>query len=190
MEARIASARLEAFLRLNEVDEQHDDSHDKQSDIRVTDATWTWYATTATEATQPGTTSSSTSSLTTSLLTAQPSHPSIALHSINLHIPHGSLVAIIGAVGSGKSCLLQALAGELHLLSGTVSVTSNCAYTPQQAYLCNATLRDNICFAHAYDATRYARVAEMCGLRADVETMPGKDECEIGEKVSAMIQHA
>jgi ATP-binding cassette subfamily C (CFTR/MRP) protein 1 len=42
------------------------------------------------------------------------------LHDINLKVSQGSLVAIIGAVGAGKSSLLSALLGEMEKLSGSV----------------------------------------------------------------------
>lgn len=46
-----------------------------------------------------------------------------SLVDINLHVPRGSLVAIVGKVGSGKSSLLSALCGELHKLSGNVGLS-------------------------------------------------------------------
>ena len=44
------------------------------------------------------------------------------LHDINLDIRRGSLVTIVGKVGSGKSSLLAALLGEMLKVSGTVSI--------------------------------------------------------------------
>jgi ATP-binding cassette subfamily C (CFTR/MRP) protein 1 len=42
--------------------------------------------------------------------------------SINLDIPDGSLVAVVGVVGAGKSSLLSALLGEMERITGTVNV--------------------------------------------------------------------
>ncbi|KAM9392165.1 multidrug resistance-associated protein 1 isoform 2-T2 [Pholidichthys leucotaenia] len=44
------------------------------------------------------------------------------LKRLNVRIPEGSLVAVVGHVGSGKSSLLSALLGEMDKLEGTVSV--------------------------------------------------------------------
>lgn len=41
---------------------------------------------------------------------------------LNVCIPEGSLVAVVGHVGSGKSSLLSALLGEMDKLEGTVIV--------------------------------------------------------------------
>lgn len=57
----------------------------------------------------------------------QNSDPS--LMNINLRIPRGSLVAVVGAVGSGKSSLLAALLGEMNKTSGRVNTTGNYTVT-------------------------------------------------------------
>ncbi len=41
---------------------------------------------------------------------------------INIHVPRGSLVAVVGHVGSGKSSLLSAMLGETEKRSGRVAV--------------------------------------------------------------------
>jgi ATP-binding cassette subfamily C (CFTR/MRP) protein 1 len=47
------------------------------------------------------------------------------LHNINLRVKEGSLVAIVGAVGAGKSSLLSAFLGEMEKISGKVNVKVN-----------------------------------------------------------------
>ena len=44
------------------------------------------------------------------------------IFSINLSVPSGRLVAIVGTVGCGKSSLLSAILGELYKIHGTVNV--------------------------------------------------------------------
>jgi len=43
------------------------------------------------------------------------------LRNINLNIEEGSLVAIVGPVGSGKSSLLSAVLGEINKINGRVN---------------------------------------------------------------------
>ena len=57
------------------------------------------------------------------------------------------------------------------------------AYVPQQAWIQNATLKDNILFGKNSDDVRYQRAIEACALGPDLEILPGGDETEIGEKV-------
>ncbi|XP_031762816.2 multidrug resistance-associated protein 1 isoform X5 [Galleria mellonella] len=104
------------------------------------------------------------------------------LKNINLHIPRGSLVAIVGAVGSGKSSLLSALLGEMNKVSGRVNTHGSIAYVPQQAWIQNATLQDNILFGKPLDKHKYNNVISVCALKTDFDMLPGGDQTEIGEK--------
>ena len=58
------------------------------------------------------------------------------------------------------------------------------AYVPQQAWIRNATVRDNILFGKPYSIMLYGRVIDCCALGPDLEILPGGDLTEIGEKVS------
>lgn len=57
------------------------------------------------------------------------------------------------------------------------------AYVPQQAWIQNCTLRDNITFGQQGSETWYQRVVEACALLPDLDLLPAGDETEIGEKV-------
>lgn len=104
------------------------------------------------------------------------------LTNINLLVPSGSLVAIVGHVGCGKSSLVSALLGEMEKLEGDVSVRGSVAYVPQQAWIQNSTLKDNILFGRADSEKNYKKVLEACALLTDLEVLPGGDQTEIGEK--------
>ncbi|VEL14717.1 unnamed protein product [Protopolystoma xenopodis] len=56
------------------------------------------------------------------------------------------------------------------------------AYVPQQPWIFNASLRDNICFQRPYDETRYDRIIKACALEMDISILPNGDLTEIGEK--------
>ncbi|XP_076209731.1 ATP-binding cassette sub-family C member 3 isoform X1 [Aptenodytes patagonicus] len=105
-----------------------------------------------------------------------------SLKDINLLVPSGALVAIVGHVGCGKSSLVSALLGEMEKLEGEVAVKGSVAYVPQQAWIQNATLKDNILFGQAPNVQKYQNVLEACALKTDLEVLPGGDQTEIGEK--------
>uniref|UniRef100_A0AAQ4P9D6 ABC-type glutathione-S-conjugate transporter n=1 Tax=Gasterosteus aculeatus aculeatus TaxID=481459 RepID=A0AAQ4P9D6_GASAC len=112
-----------------------------------------------------------------------PTHVSTStLNDIIIHVPRGSLVAVVGHVGSGKSSLLSAMLGETEKRSGCVTVKGSVAYVPQQAWIQNATVQDNILFGREKLKTWYHRVLEGCALLPDLEILPAGDATEIGEK--------
>ncbi|XP_060779435.1 multidrug resistance-associated protein 5 isoform X2 [Neoarius graeffei] len=105
-----------------------------------------------------------------------------ALHCIDLSIQKGKLVGICGSVGSGKTSLISAILGQMTLLEGTVATDGNFAYVAQQAWILNATLRENILFGKDYEEERYQAVLSACSLRLDLALLPNSDLTEIGER--------
>uniref|UniRef100_A0A8C6JD60 Canalicular multispecific organic anion transporter 1 n=1 Tax=Melopsittacus undulatus TaxID=13146 RepID=A0A8C6JD60_MELUD len=105
-----------------------------------------------------------------------------AIRDVNLDITPGSLVAVVGAVGSGKSSLVSAMLGEMEHIKGHINIQGSLAYVPQQAWIQNATLKDNILFGSELDETRYQQVIKACALLPDLELLPAGDQTEIGEK--------
>ncbi|OWK62309.1 Canalicular multispecific organic anion transporter 1 [Lonchura striata] len=104
------------------------------------------------------------------------------LCSVTLDIMPGSLVAVVGAVGSGKSSLVSAMLGEMENIKGHINIQGSLAYVPQQAWIQNATLKDNIIFGSELDEARYQQVLKACALLPDLELLPAGDQTEIGEK--------
>ncbi|XP_077679517.1 ATP-binding cassette sub-family C member 2 isoform X2 [Eretmochelys imbricata] len=104
------------------------------------------------------------------------------IREVTLDIKPGCLVAVVGAVGSGKSSLVSAVLGEMENLKGHINIQGSVAYVPQQAWIQNATLKDNILFGLELDEARYQRVVEACALLPDLKLLPGGDLTEIGEK--------
>ena len=113
------------------------------------------------------------------------SSPPITLENINARVEKGSFTAIVGNVGTGKSSFLNAVLGEMEKMKGSVVIGAgiqSTAYVPQQAWMQNATLKNNILFGCPYDRNRYEQVIDVCELKPDLEILPGGDETEIGEK--------
>lgn len=104
------------------------------------------------------------------------------LEDIDLKFDRNELVAIIGSVGSGKSSLLSALAGEMRKASGEIVMGAHRAYCPQYAWIQNATVRENITFGKEFNKSWYDNVVEACALTPDLEMLPNGDMTEIGER--------
>ncbi|KAI9348567.1 P-loop containing nucleoside triphosphate hydrolase protein [Obelidium mucronatum] len=108
--------------------------------------------------------------------------PAATLRNINLQCPSGGLTSIVGAVGSGKSSLLSSLIAELKCNKGTVTFNGKVGYCSQQAWIVNATVRDNIVFGRPFDEKRYTKVVEAACLLQDFKILPNGDLSEIGER--------
>lgn len=104
------------------------------------------------------------------------------LRDINLTVRHGELLAVVGTVGSGKSSLLSSILGDIRKKSGKIDLYGSVAYVAQEAWIQNATLRDNILFGLPWDEERYNTAVKVCELEQDLVILPNRDLTEIGEK--------
>ena len=93
---------------------------------------------------------------------------SLAFRNLSVDFKKGKFYAIIGEVGSGKTSLLYTCLQELVITSGDVKINGKVSYVPQQAFLLNETLRDNILFYKGFDLDWYAECVIKCGLYDDL----------------------
>ena len=108
-----------------------------------------------------------------------------ALKNINFTIKEGEFVCIIGEVGSGKSSLIQALLNNMIQINkeeSNIIINGSISYVPQEAWIQNDTLRNNILFYLPFDAQKYYHILDICELNPDLEALIGGDMTEIGEK--------
>jgi ATP-binding cassette, subfamily B, multidrug efflux pump len=122
-----------------------------------------------------------------------PSSQHMALSNISLEIPEGSFVGITGPIGSGKTALLQLLAGLYAPVSGSVLIGEHelsnwapaeravrVAYLPQEPGLFSGTIRENVGLEGSNDVVE-STVISLAGLERDIaEFLEGIDTL-IGE---------
>ena len=70
----------------------------------------------------------------------------------------------------------------MQCVEGSCKVSGSISYTPQEAWLLNMTLRENIIFGSDFDEARYNEVISICSLTRDLQLMPDGDRTEIGER--------
>lgn len=104
------------------------------------------------------------------------------LQNISIQIPPGTLCAIVGPVGAGKSSLLQLLLGELPPKSGKIHIGGEISYSSQEPWLFQSTVRSNILFGLQYQRRWYKKVVQVCALEKDFEQFPHRDHTIVGEK--------
>ena len=106
----------------------------------------------------------------------------VILRDIDFVIEPKEFVVVIGKIGSGKSSLLRAITKDLKTQNGRLASNGSIAFVPQQAFLVNDTLRNNILFGKPFFEKKYKNVLKICQLRADLEILPCGDQTEIGER--------
>ena len=107
------------------------------------------------------------------------------LKNVNFTVKEGEFVCIIGEVGSGKSSLVQALLNNMIVLNreeSNVILNGSISYVPQEAWIQNNTVKNNILFYLPFDSERYYKILDICELNPDLESLIGGDMTEIGEK--------
>ena len=153
MQAWVSITRMNKFLNAEEIDPDNVTHKPSENVLHIDNGDFTWG-----------------------------SSEGMVLKKINLDVKKNTLVAVVGPVGCGKSSLISALLGEMEKKSGSVNTYGSLAFVPQQAWIQNSTLRDNILFGKSYNKELYERVIHACALSADLSMLPGGDQTEIGEK--------
>ena len=118
------------------------------------------------------------------------------LHDIDLHIPAGSTLAIVGPTGSGKTTLASLLARLWEAPEGSVLIDGrsirdwpletlrrSIGYVPQDTYLFSETVGGNIAFGlPECEIDRIREAAEIASLDGDVQEFPAKYDTSVGER--------
>lgn len=107
----------------------------------------------------------------------------IALSNINLCLKKNDFLCITGPVGSGKSALLYAIAGELNPTIGKIHrFYKSLAYAPQDSWIMNGTIRSNILMGRPLDQKYYNEVVRACGLLQDFNQFIQGDLTIVGDR--------
>jgi ABC-type multidrug transport system fused ATPase/permease subunit len=106
-----------------------------------------------------------------------PNSNRMALNKINLSIQSGEKIGIVGSTGSGKTTLIDVLLGLLNPSNGEVSLDGNeisklglkkwrnsIGYVPQNIFLSDKTIAENIAFGHSIEELDIKRVEEVCKI--------------------------
>lgn len=118
------------------------------------------------------------------------------LRDINLRLPAGQTVALVGRTGSGKSTLVNLISRVVEAPADTVLVDgisvrdyplaqlrSGLGYVPQETFLFSDTLAENIAFGVETAArSQIEAAAEVAGLTEDVAGFPDGFETLVGER--------
>jgi ATP-binding cassette, subfamily B, multidrug efflux pump len=118
------------------------------------------------------------------------------LHDVNLRIPTGSSMAIVGPTGSGKSTLMSLIPRIYDAEPGTVlidgrpirefsiaSLRRNIGFVPQETFLFSDRIRDNIALGVDSASDREIHdAAEAANIAGDIESFPEGYQTLVGER--------
>jgi ATP-binding cassette subfamily B multidrug efflux pump len=118
------------------------------------------------------------------------------LHDIDLRVPAGSTVAVVGPTGAGKSTLVSLIPRLWNPPPGTLFVDGHdirrlplrvlraaVGFVPQESFLFSDTVRENVAFGlRGGDAERVEWAAEVAQLAADIRDFPEGFGTAVGER--------
>ncbi|KAG0046289.1 hypothetical protein BGZ83_008529 [Gryganskiella cystojenkinii] len=186
----VATRRVQKFLLLEELQVQIEDVGHKQHPLQpdeyerhavvVKDATFSWAKEAADEHGESVFRDENSPLLGNADSPVIPGVPTLV--DLNFKLKTGSLTAVVGRIGQGKSSLLSAIIGDMYKYKGSVQMHGSIALVSQQAWIMNCSVKDNILFGKPLDQHKYERVLEACCLRQDLDMLPAGDQTEIGER--------
>jgi ATP-binding cassette, subfamily B, multidrug efflux pump len=120
----------------------------------------------------------------------------LALDAVDLRIPAGATVAIVGHTGSGKSTLVNLIPRLMDPTAGAVlldgidlraldpaALRHHIGFVPQETFLFSATVAENIAFGvDGATEEQIRRAAEIAGLAGDIEGFPEGYRTMVGER--------
>jgi ATP-binding cassette, subfamily B, multidrug efflux pump len=118
------------------------------------------------------------------------------LHDLNLTIPEGSSLAIVGPTGSGKTTLVNLIPRIYDAAPGAVLIDGhpirnfpidflrrNIGFVPQETFLFSDSVRENIAFGVENATDEAVRAAaEAANIAADIESFPDQYATMVGER--------
>ena len=118
------------------------------------------------------------------------------LRDVNLQIPAGSSLAIVGPTGSGKTTLVSLIPRIYDALPGSVLLDGhpireypldvlrrNIGFVPQETFLFSETVRENIAFGKTDASDQEVRsAARAANIEVDIEGFPDAYQTLVGER--------
>ncbi len=122
-------------------------------------------------------------------------HAEPTLHNINLHVPAGTTLAVIGRTGNGKSTLVNLLLRLYNTKPGMIlldgrdigtialkTLRENIAYVPQDNFLFSDTLKSNIAFGSEENMEAITRATKAACIHDNIVSFPDGYETIVGER--------
>jgi ATP-binding cassette, subfamily B, multidrug efflux pump len=127
---------------------------------------------------------------------ADAAEPPLVLKNVNLSVPAGTSLAIVGPTGSGKSTLVNLIPRIYDAAPGSVLIDGrpirefplellrqNVGFVPQETFLFSDTIRENIAFgAHDAPDVEIRAAADAASIAVEIEEFPEQFNTMVGER--------
>lgn len=125
-----------------------------------------------------------------------PNSDEFALHNVSLTIPKGSIVAVVGPSGAGKTSLIDVMLGIIEPTSGQIEISQRppkhaialwpnaISYVPQESFISNSSLKVNVAMGFPLDDKtdqKVIRALEKAQLLEFAQNLPLGIETQVGE---------
>lgn len=125
-----------------------------------------------------------------------PGHQALALSGLNLNLPSGQTLGLVGPTGCGKSSVLRLILRQYAAQTGSVrwngallsdyqldALNRAISWVPQEPFLFSASIAENIALAKP-DATpaEIQHACELASIHDDIARMPQGYDTPVGEK--------
>lgn len=131
---------------------------------------------------------------------AYPDHQALALSGLNLRLPAGQTLGLVGATGAGKSSVLRLILRQYAAQSGTIrwggqrlgdyrlnALHHAISWVPQEPFLFSASIAQNIALAKPEASrTEIEQASRLASIHDDIMRMPQGYDTPVGEKGIAL----
>jgi len=117
------------------------------------------------------------------------------LHDLNIDVPAGSTLAVVGPTGSGKTTLANLIPRVYDVRSGRIAIDGHdvrdlplaqlhvaVAFVPQESFLFSATLEENVAWGGDVTPERLQQAAQLAQLTNDLQQLPQGTQTMVGER--------